>query len=84
MTEGVMDEKLCHYSGGEITVNWKETGKAFWNAGHSTFALKNEWDPDLGFTGGSDSKESACSTVQLLSREDPLEEGMAIHSSIPA
>ena len=83
MTEGVMDEKLCHYSGGEITVNWKETGKAFWKAGHSTFALKNEWDPDLGFTGGSDSKESACNEGDLslipgLGRS-PGEE-MAIHS----
>jgi len=87
MTEGVMDEKLCHYSGGEITVNWKETGKAFWKAGHSTFALKNEWDPDLGFTGGSDSKESACNEGDLSSipglGRSPGEE-MAIHSSIPA
>ena len=87
MTEGVMDEKLCHYSGGEITVNWKETGKAFWKAGHSTFALKNEWDPDLGFTGGSDSKESACNEGDLslipgLGRS-PGEE-MAIHSNILA
>ena len=82
-----MDAKLCHYSGGEITVNWKETGKAFWKAGHSTFALKNEWDPDLGVTGGSDSKESACNEGDLglipgLGRSPG--EKMAIHSSISA
>ena len=40
-----------------------------------------------GFPGGSDCKESACNAgdlVQFLGREDPLEEGMATHSSIPA
>ena len=34
MTEGVMDEKLGHYSGGEIAVNWNERGKALWKARH--------------------------------------------------
>ena len=37
--------------------------------------------------GGSDSKESACSAgdlVQSLGREDPLEKGIATHSSILA
>ena len=37
--------------------------------------------------GGSDGKESACSAgdlVQSLGGEDPLEKGMATHSSIPA
>ena len=41
----------------------------------------------LDFPGGSDSKESACSQqtwVQSLGWEDPLEKGMAIHSSILA
>ena len=41
----------------------------------------------MGFPGGSDSKESACSLVDLssiLGLEDPLEEGMATHSSILA
>ena len=37
----------------------------------------------LGFPGGSDGKESACS-VGDLGWEDPLEEGMATHSSILA
>ena len=40
-----------------------------------------------GFPGGSDSRESACDVgdlVQSLSQEDPLEEGMATHSSILA
>ena len=39
------------------------------------------------FPGGSDSKESACNAGDAgssLGREDPLEEGMATHSSILA
>ena len=39
---------------------------------------------NLGFPGGSDGKESACNVGDLGSfpgREDPLEEGMAAHSS---
>ena len=38
-----------------------------------------------GFPGGSDSKESACkkeTQVQSLGRGDPLEKGMASHSSM--
>ena len=41
----------------------------------------------LGFPGGSGHKESACNAGDLgliLGWEDPLEEGMATHSSIPA
>ena len=41
----------------------------------------------LGFPGGSDSKESPAmweTWVQLLGLEDPLEKGMATHSSILA
>ena len=41
----------------------------------------------LGFPVGSDSKESACNAgdpVQSLGQEDPLEKGMATHSSILA
>ena len=39
----------------------------------------------MGFSGGSDGKESACSVgdlVQSLGWENPLEKGMATHSSI--
>ena len=42
----------------------------------------------MGFPGGSDGKASACSAgdvemqVQSLRRDDPLEKGMAMHSSI--
>ena len=39
------------------------------------------------FPGGASGKESACNAgnqLQSLGWEDPLEEGMAIHSSIPA
>ena len=42
---------------------------------------------DLGFPGGSDGKESACNAGDLSSipgMENPLEEGMATHSSILA
>ena len=40
----------------------------------------------MGFPGGSDGKESARQEtwVQFLGWEDPLEEGMATHSSILA
>ena len=41
----------------------------------------------VGFPGGSDNKESACSAgdpVQPLGQKDPLEKGMATHSSILA
>ena len=41
----------------------------------------------MGFPGGSDSKESTCNVEDLgsiLGWEDPLEEGMAAHSSILA
>ena len=40
-----------------------------------------------GFPGGSDDKESACSTeiwVRSLGREDSLEEGLATHCGILA
>ena len=41
----------------------------------------------VGFTGGPDGKESACNSgdwVQSLGQEEPLEEGVATHSSILA
>ena len=40
----------------------------------------------LGFPGGSDSKESACSAGDpglVPGQEDPLDKEMATHSSIP-
>ena len=42
---------------------------------------------DLGLPGGSDGKESAAMSeawVRSLAQEDPLEKGMATHSSILA
>ena len=40
----------------------------------------------MGFPGGSDGKESTCTTadpwVRPLGQEDPLEKGMTTHSSI--
>ena len=44
-------------------------------------------DNEASFPGGSDSKESVCNVGDLcsiLGWEDPLEEGMATHSSILA
>ena len=41
----------------------------------------------MGFLGGSDNKETICNWetwVQSLGWEDPLEDGMATHSSILA
>ena len=42
----------------------------------------------MGFAGGSDGKESACNAGfdlgSILCQEDPLEKGMATHSSILA
>ena len=40
----------------------------------------------VGFPGGSDGTESACNVGDLgwIPGEDPLEKGMATHSSIPA
>ena len=41
----------------------------------------------MGFPDGSDGKESACNAetrVLSLGQEDPLENGMALHSSILA
>ena len=41
----------------------------------------------MGFPGGSDGRESVCNLkdlVQSLAWEDPLEEGVAIHSSVLA
>ena len=40
-------------------------------------------EKNLGFAGGSDGKEAAYQ-IQSLGREDPLEKGMATHSSILA
>jgi len=43
--------------------------------------------PPPSFPGGSDGKEASCNVgdlVQCLGQEDPLEKGMATHSSIPA
>ena len=42
---------------------------------------------EMGFLGGSAGKESACNQetwVRSLGQEDPLEKGMATHSSILA
>ena len=72
----MISQKLVN---GELRKPWKSPRAEF----------KIEWDMFvfLGFPGGSDFKESACSAGDLgsiLGWEDPLEEGMATHSSILA
>ena len=47
------------------------------------------YDKNLGFPGGASDKEPACKCrrqmwIRSLGQEDPLEEGMATHSSILA
>ena len=57
---------------------------------HKQYKVRDLWTIHisiLGFSGGSDSKESACSAgalVRSLGREDPLEKRMATQSSILA
>ena len=49
--------------------------------------LENKPPQNLGFPGGSDSKEYACNAGDpgsIPGQEDPLEKGMATHSSILA
>ena len=52
-----------------------------------TYGLNNASLASVGFPGVSEDKESACmqeTQVQSIGREDPLEKGMATHSSILA
>ena len=54
---------------------------------HHCFLRSLQISSQVGFPGGSDVKESVCNAetwVQSLGWEDPLEEGMATHSSILA
>ena len=49
--------------------------------------MSAQWFTFRGFPGGSDDKGSACNAgdwVKSLDWEDPLEKGMATHSSILA
>ena len=75
---------------GQLVKNPPATQETLFNS----WAGKIPWRRDrlptpvfLGFPGGSVHKESACNAgdlVQSQGWEDPLEEGMAIHSSILA
>ena len=38
----------------------------------------------MGFPGDPDSKESTCNAGSVLAQEDPLEKGVATHSSVLA
>ena len=56
-----------------------------WYVNPSHPSLNNSFESD--FPGGSDNKESTCNVGNpgpILGSEDPLEEGMATHSSILA
>ena len=62
----------------EPKIIWQQVGK---ESGGIHLAHINS---SLGFPGRSDSKKSACNAdhIPSLGQEDPLEEGMASHSSI--
>ena len=52
-----------------------------------TLITRKKIFPTTSFPGGSDGKESACNAGDLSlipGWEDPLEKGLAVHSSIPA
>ena len=56
-----------------------------WEAVVAPSCLKELNPASQGFSGGSDGKESACNAedpCSTLGQEDPLEKGMATHSSI--
>ena len=61
------------------------TVKYIWS--EFTYGLNNASLVSVGFPGVSEGKESACmqeTQVRSIGREDPLEKGMATHSSILA
>ena len=64
-----------------VLILWSKL--VFFN-GYECYLLKSK---HLCFSNGSDGKESACNARDprlIPSQEDPLEKGMATHSSIPA
>ena len=76
--------RFCIYG-----TKWKQETQALSSAlgGYLCLRLAPVW----GFPGGTSGKEPACqcrsmpeTRVQSLGQEDPLKEGMATHSSIPA
>ena len=83
---------------GTLTLKWAHgtvwTGSSIWNLCEITYKVNQQIFVILdrlsfhwGFPRSSDGKESACNTgdwVWSLGREDPLEKGMAAHSSILA
>ena len=71
---------------GPLTENFKKAN--FFRLCQGTYLDFSSTHEGLGFPGGSDSKVFACSAgdtqVQSLGWEDPLEKGLATHSSIIA
>ena len=64
-----------------------QTGFLYFGGSHRVLLHFNRGIISSGFLGGSDDKESAAiqeTWVRSLGWEDPLEEGMATHSSILA
>ena len=64
----------------------KDTGVGYHSLLQGIFSTQGS--PAWGFPDGSDSKESTCNAeetqVQSLGQEDPVQKGMATHSSILA
>ena len=73
--------KFVYFMGSRISL--KPFSFSFFTPSIFWFANNNGLYSNLGFPGGSDSKESSCN-VSDLRWEDPLEEGMLTHSSILA
>ena len=71
--------------GGVMKVQWN--GSPSPNPSSRARQIQHEGPHYMGFPGTSGGKESACNVgdwVQSLGWEDPLEKGMATHSSILA
>ena len=67
---------------GHIQTESEGLEKKIFHLSNRTFLLETQVFPD-----GSDGKESACNAgdgVQSLDREEPLEKGMATHSTVLA
>ena len=72
---------------GDLATPGEEKGYPLQYSGLENFIVPwghKESDTTEGLSGGSDGKESVMekTQVQSLGREDPLEQGMATHSSI--
>ena len=71
--------KLLHCTGAQLGAPWSSRGVGLW-AGKEVQEGRIIYIYTHGFPGDSDGKESSCN-VRSQGWEDPLEEGIATHSS---